>query len=70
LPDVVTVIVLLVVVAAIYLLIRAMSPKKCPACGEKMTKMSPFDSGRTKKFRCPKCHRVVDTGIPVGRGRG
>ncbi len=67
--DAPTIIVLLVVIGAIYFLIRAMSPKKCPSCGERLTRMSPFDSGKTQKWRCPKCHRVVDTGIPVGRGR-
>ena len=67
--DIVTIVVVVVVIAALYFLIKAMSPKKCPGCGEVLVKVSPFDSGKTQKYRCPKCHRVVDTGIPVRGAR-
>lgn len=63
--------VLIVAVAAILILglFWMMAPKKCPACRGELREIDPFKSGKTKKLRCMKCGKIVDTGIPVGRGR-
>jgi hypothetical protein len=63
--------ILVVVVGAIVVLglFWMMAPKKCPHCKGPLREMDPFKSGKTKKLRCVKCGKIVDTKIPVGRGR-
>ena len=50
-------------------LLWMMAPKRCPSCRAAMKELDPFKSGKTHKYKCTRCGKVVDSGIPSGRGK-